>query len=169
MNAPAPTRWSAWRLLGRSRRPVGDDGQTTILAIGFMVLALLLVTAVVSATGVHLDRKRLLATADAAALAGADALADPTYFDDGLVPTQDGGAVPLTDAEVRRVVERYLADHPEVGGGLEGLQVLDATSPDGHSAEVRLGALSRPVLLSWVTAPWSDGIVLEASSTARGW
>lgn len=134
-----------------------------------MVLALLLVTAVISATGVHLDRKRLLATADAAAVAGADALADPTYFVEGLTPTPDGGAVPLSDAEVRRVVERYLADHPEATAGLEGLRVLEVTSPDGHTAEVRLGALSRPVLLSWVTAPWSDGIALDASASARGW
>jgi hypothetical protein len=47
--------------------------------------------------------------------------------------------------------------------------VLDATSDDGRSAHVRLGALARPPLISWVTAPWSDGIALEADSSARAW
>ena len=36
-------------------------------------------------------------------------------------------------------------------------------------AAVRLGALARPALISWVTAPWSDGVALEAESSARAW
>ncbi|WP_082812564.1 Tad domain-containing protein [Cellulomonas timonensis] len=152
----------------RWRPPTGDDGQTTILVIGFAVLALLLVTAVVSATGVHLDRKRLLATADAAAITSADELSDPGYFGPERLPTLDGH-VPITDADVRRAVRGYLADHPELTEGWESVQVLEAASPDGRTAVVRLGAITRPALISWVTAPWSDGIALEAESSARAW
>jgi hypothetical protein len=117
------------------RRPTGDDGQIMILSIGFTIVALLLVTGVVSATGIHLERKRLLAAADSIAVEAADELSAPGYF-----PAR-----------------------------FEGFRVLDATSDDGRSAHVRLGALARPPLISWVTAPWSDGIALEADSSARAW
>ena len=153
----------------RSRwRPAGEDGQTSVLAIGFVVLALLLVTGVVSATGVHLDRKRLLATADAAAINASDALSDPGYYAEGRRPTAEGHVL-ITDEDVRRAVREHLADHPELTAGLERVQVLEAASPDGRTAVVRLGAYTRPALISWVTAPWSDGIALEAASSGRAW
>jgi hypothetical protein len=151
------------------RRPTGDDGQITLLSIGFMIIALLLITAVVSVTGVHLERTRLLAAADSIAAGAADELASPTYFSDapgGFVAT---GSIRLTDRDVRRAVDTYLAANPAVQRRFEGLQVLEATSDDGRSAHVRLGAFARPALISWVTAPWSDGIALEAESSARAW
>ena len=43
------------------RRGGGDEGQVTILVIGFVVVALALVAVVVSATQVHLERTRLAA------------------------------------------------------------------------------------------------------------
>ena len=52
----------------RGRMGRRDDGQIMILTIGFVVVALLLVTVVASAAGVHLERKRLLALADVLAL-----------------------------------------------------------------------------------------------------
>ena len=64
---------------GRSR----DDGQVMILTLGFVVVALLLITVVVSAAGVHLERKRLLALADLLALEAADAVGDDQYFAPG--------------------------------------------------------------------------------------
>ncbi|WP_309135312.1 pilus assembly protein TadG-related protein [Cellulomonas sp.] len=143
----------------------GDDGQVTVLALGLAVLVLLLVTVTVSATGVHLDRKRLLATADLAALAAADAVADDRYF--GGAASRGPAGVPLTDAGVRAAVEDYVRAHPEAGARWGGVSVLEASTPDGRSVVVRLRAVTRPVLLSWVMAPWSDGITLEAQSVAR--
>ena len=54
-----------------------------ILSIGFMVVALLLVTTVVSATGIHVERKRLLAAADSIVVEAADELSTPAYFPAG--------------------------------------------------------------------------------------
>jgi len=143
-----------------------DAGQVTILAIGFMVVALALITVVVSATGVHLERKRLLALADLAALSASDALAEDRYFAPGAGGLDEPGIV-LSDDEVRADVETYIADHPDLAARWDGVQVLEASTTDGRTVVVRLGAVTRPVLLSWVTAPWSDGIALEATSSAR--
>ena len=123
----------------------------------------------VSAAGVHLERKRLLALADLLALEGADAVGDNRYFvPEGGREAPESGGVPLTDASVRASVDGYLRDNPDAAAAWDEFAVLGATTPDGRTAEVRLGAVVRPVLLSWVLAPWSDGIALEAESVARG-
>jgi hypothetical protein len=146
-----------------------DDGQVMILTLGFVVVALLLITVVVSAAGVHLERKRLLALADVLALESADALSDDRYFAPGAGQGDpDTSGLPLTAAAVRAAVDQYLQDHPDATAGWDEFVVLSAATPDGRSAEVHLGAVVRPVLVSWVLAPWSDEIALEADSAARG-
>lgn len=153
----------------RHPRAESDDGQVMILTIGFVVVAILLITVVVSAAGVHLERKRLLALADVLALEAADAVGDDRYFAPGAGDGDPGTAgLPLTDTAVRAAVDGYLLDNPEAVAGWDQFAVLSATTPDGRSAEVHVGAVVRPVLMSWVLAPWSDGIALEAESTARG-
>lgn len=141
-----------------------DDGQVMILSLGFAVLAILLVLVVVAATGVHLDRKRLLALADLAALSAADQVST-RYF--GTAEDRGASGVPLTDASVRAAAEQYVAEHPEPAARWDGVRVLEARSPDGLTAVVRLGAVTRPPVLTWVLAPWSDGVVLEVATTAR--
>ena len=153
----------------RVHRAGHDAGQITLLSIVFAVLALLLVTAVVSATSIHLERKRLLILADDLALEAADALDLDAFYRGRSGAPRSGAVVPLTDAGVRRAVAGYLADHPGSAAGLEGLGVDEAVSPDGRTARVSLTALARPALVSWITAPWSDGIALRATSSARAW
>lgn len=146
----------------RSHRPQGDGGQVTILVIGFVVVALALVAVVTSAASLHLERTRLAALADLAALDAADAIADAAYF------APDGRAA-LLDDEVAAAVTGYLAAHPDESAGWDGVAVLEAGTPDGVTAHVRLGAAVRPAWLAWVLAPFSDGIAIEVSSSARGW
>ncbi len=149
------------RALVRALRSA-DDGQIMLLSIAYGVLALLLVTAVVSASAVHLERKRLLALADLAALDAADELDEAAYY-----ARADGDALlVLSSARVRASVDEHLAASP-AADRLDGLTVLSAGTPDGRTAEVTLGAVARPVLLSWVTAGWSDGIGLVVTARAR--
>ena len=159
--------------IGTARRRVAargpDAGTITLLAVAFGALALLLVTAVVSATSVHLQQKRLLGLADELALEAADSLDLAAFYRGDAPRPTEAGAVPLTDADVRRAVEAYLAEHAEVASGLEGFAVVDAGSDDGRTARVDLAAVARPALVSWITAPWSDGIALRATSSARAW
>ena len=149
---------------GRWARPGDDGGQIMLLAIAYGVLALLLVTAVVSASGIHLERKRLLALADLAALDAADALDPDLYYQRaGALALDD--PVPVTDGSVRASVEAYLAQAPEAARFTD-LVLVDAAVVDGSTAQVSLRAVTRPVLLTWVTAPWSDGITLDVTARA---
>ena len=165
------TRETAGVSSGRHRvAPLCDDsGQITLLTIAFAMLALLLVTAVVSATGIHLERKRLLALSDALALEAADGVGPGVVYGNGMGKRDTGGAIQLTDQDVSRAVKAYLVDNPDAATGFVGLTVDSVASPDGRTAEVHLTALARPTLISWVTAPWSDGIELQARSSARAW
>jgi hypothetical protein len=130
--APTPRR----RLPARAT----DTGSVTLLSIAFGALALLLLTAVVSATGVHLEQKRLLSLADELALEAADAVDLAAFYRGEAPPPTADGVVPLTDADVRRAVDEYLAAHLAVVADLEGLQVVDAGSDDGRTARVTLAA-----------------------------
>jgi hypothetical protein len=159
------------RLGARLGARLGDreSGHVTLLSIAFAALALLLLTAVVSATGIHLERKRLLVLADELALEAADALDVASFYrGEARRPTADG-VIPLTDADVRRAVEEYLSTNPSVAARHERLTVTEAVSDDGRTARVSLAAVARPPLISWITAPWSDGVALRATSSARAW
>lgn len=144
-----------------------DDGQVMVLTLGFTVIALALVLVVAAATSVHLERKRLLGLADLAVLAAADEVGAGYYAPGADAPGRP--VVPLTDADVRAAVERYLAAHPEPGARWDGVVVLRAEAVDERTATVRLGAVVHPALLAPVLDLWSGGIGVEASSTARAW
>lgn len=151
----------AW---GRGRRPAGDDGQVLLLALGYVVLALVLATAVASASAVHLERKRLLVLADLTALSAAGALDRDAYYARGSGSAD--GLVVLTPASVRAAAERHLASAPEADA-FEDLTLVRATTADGRTAGVTLAARARPVLPSWATAAWSTGIPLQVTGVAR--
>jgi hypothetical protein len=155
-------------------RPDGEAGQILLLGIAYGLLALSLVLVAASASAVHIERKQLIALADAAALDAADSL-DESVFYLGAVPaaatspdaTGPDARVPLTDAGVRAAVAAHVAAAP-AAEGLAGLAVGEPTgTPDGVSARVTLTAVVRPPFLPWALIAWSDGIALRATSNAR--
>ncbi len=146
----------------------GDDGQVTILLIGFVVVALALLAVVVSAAQLHLERTRLAALADLAALAAAEQVSDETYFA-GSQTAAAGVALAPSDHEVAAAVDDYLVDHPDTAARWTDLRVVAATSPDGRTVRVSLAAVVRPAWTARVLAPFTDGVVVGASSSARAW
>ncbi|QAY61071.1 hypothetical protein ET475_14470 [Microbacterium protaetiae] len=133
----------------RARR--GDDeGSILPLTIGYAMIALVLVLVCADATSLYLAQKRLDALADAAALAGADGFA--------LTADDAGATARLVSASVRRQAETLVAD---VGAGAV---LVDADTPDGLSARVRVaGQWHPPVITLFVP----DGFTLEAQATSR--
>lgn len=145
------------------RRGGGDEGQIMLLSIVYGLVALTLVLVVVSVSAIYLERKRLLALADAAAADAADAVDDDSYFGAG---RPISAALPLTDASVKADVADYLAAAPDAVVDFESLLVLEPTgTPDGVTAQVSLSSVVRPPVVTWVLQPWSDGF--RVSVTAR--
>jgi len=155
--------------LRRFRAARGDDGQVLLLSIAYGVIALLLVTVVVSASSIHIERKRLQALADSLAADAADAIDQGAFYRGELTGPGPGTALSLTDDGVRASVEDRLARHRALVQRFDGLEVVDASTPDGRTADVTLAAVAKPALISWVTAPWSDGIELRVTARARAW
>lgn len=151
---------SAARATGR------DDGQVLLLALVYGLIAVLLVLVVIAASAVHLDRKRLLALADAAALDAADALDEPAYFE---VTERAAGidAVPVSDASVRQAVTAYLQrqDAPSRFTDLSVDMSATGTS-DGTTAVVVLTARSLPLLPEQFAGRYGAGVPLRVTASA---
>ncbi len=143
-----------------------DSGQVLLLALVYGLVAVLLVLVVVAASAVHLDRKRLLALADAAALDAADAVDEAAYFE---ATGQAGGidAVPVTDATVRGSVVAYL-QRQDAPSRFTDLAVDSAGTgtPDGRSAVVVLTARSLPLLPEVVAGRFTAGVPLRVTASA---
>jgi len=95
-----------------TRRPVGEDGQLTLLVIGFTMIAAMMIAVAIDASVVFLARQRLAGQADGAALAAAQQLDDGAYF---------GGAgcaesLPVAQGAVDAVVAPYARHGVELAG-----------------------------------------------------
>jgi hypothetical protein len=139
-------------------RDDAESGRIMLLTLGFMVLGLMLVAMVASATAVHLDHKRLYNLADMLAVDAADAATPEAYVD---------GHLALTDDDVEHAVRDALATYPFPEQLPDALRVVTADTPDARTARVTLTARSHPVLLAWFTRPTESGLGLTATSTAR--
>jgi hypothetical protein len=153
----------------RSRLPAGDEGQLLPLMIAYALIALTLVIVVVDISAVHLQRDRLFALADGAALDASDALERSQFYREGAPASvgDEAAAVPLSDQSVRTSARRYL----RVAGPRARLAAVavgaPTGSPDGRTAQVTLVARARLPLLSFAVARWSHGVPLQATSRAR--
>lgn len=81
-----------------------EDGQVTLLIIGFATILIMVVVVVTNASAVYLQRQGLTSLADGAALQGADLGARGVY-DEGLPADRLDQRV----AEVRAAVQDYLS------------------------------------------------------------
>ena len=147
------------------RRLREDDGQIMLLSIFYGLIALALVLVVVSVSAIYLERKQLLALADAVAADAADAIDTGVYF--GAARPNDP-ALPLTDASVRQAVEDYLGAPPLGVVDFDALAIGDPTGTvNGTTAEVTLSAVVRPPLVTWAISPWQDGFAISVTSSAE--
>lgn len=85
----------------------GEDGQASVIIVGFALVVLLLVAVVIDATDAYLERQSLDNLADGAALYGADAAAEgKDVYDGGL----GQGDLRLSARVARAAVASYLRD-----------------------------------------------------------
>lgn len=112
------------------RRP--DDGQTTVLILGFVVVVAMLVALVVDASAAYLQRQRLNTLADGAALAAVDGVQGRLVYKGGLRP----GRAAIDPAAARA----YVTDHLTALGATRahpGLSWSVSTRDDAVLVELR--------------------------------
>lgn len=135
-----------------------ERGSVTVLVVGCMAIAVLLVLGTVVATSAQLARVRLLDVADGAALDAADAL-DTRAYQSGL-----GSAVAVSGPTVWDSAEAYLAvrERPE---RITWWSIEPGTgTPDGETAVVVVsGQVSLPVV-----GPLVEAIGGSVTITVRG-
>jgi hypothetical protein len=137
----------------------GDAGSITPLVLGLAVVLLLIISVVVTASQAFLHRRALSALADGAAVAAAQEIAHEQVYTDGL-----GEQLPITPAAASAAAARYLAS-VDVDPDLHDVTITDVRV-EGDAVLVRIDARAQVDLPSPVTAPWSGGIPVAASSRA---
>lgn len=68
-----------------------DDGQIMLLSMAFGAITLVLVLVVAAVSSIYLERKELLALADAMAADAADAVDERAYYNDPLIAVPESG------------------------------------------------------------------------------
>ncbi|MBF4560619.1 hypothetical protein ITJ43_00495 [Microbacterium sp. VKM Ac-2870] len=126
-----------------------EDGSVLILALGYAVIAIVLVLVCVDATSLYLTQKRLDAAADAAALAGADGFT--------LVVADGAPSARLTDAGVYDQARELL-------DAMQTAELVAASAPDGLSARVTVATVWHPPVLTLFVP---EGWPLQSTATSR--
>lgn len=150
------------RLLGRDAQ---DQGNISVLTLGFVVLAMLVFLVIAAATAVHVQRMRLVHVADELALDAADALDVASYYaGEAPLPTDDA-AIQLAQSRMEAAVAAHVASR--AGDDLQGMTVTRVWTPDGSTAVVTVSLVVYPLFRLDALAPFADGIELRATGTAR--
>lgn len=140
----------------RGRR---DDGSTLPLILVFLAVAAGFVIVTAGASALHLERLRLLTVADGAALAAAESFS----VDDAQVA--DGTVVPrLTDPAVRTAAAQAVAGAD--AADLSDLRVVEARTPDGRTALVRVSATWHPPIAGPLL-PLAVPVTVMSTAVAR--
>ena len=145
-----------------SARDQREQGQISLLILGFTVIALMLIIGAVDVTAVQLARTRLLDAADSAALDASDALDNGSAYGRGLRP-----AIEISTDSVRQSAARYLAVQPRPRG-ISSWALVDGTgSPDGQTAVIRLRATADIPIAAKVVAAFGGSVDITVESRAR--
>lgn len=133
-----------------------DAGSTLPLIAAFAALGIAVALVVTAASSLYLEHKRLLDTADGAALAAAES------FDFDAVRVEGDSVRPrVTDAEIGGAVRAYLASVPDRA---TAVVVTSAHTEDGLTATVSLASVWRPPIL---VSLLPDGVPIDVTVTAR--
>lgn len=142
------------------RAPQEHDagGHIMVLLIGYVLLALLVVTVVAAVCSIYLGQKKLLSMADSAALAAAD-----TFELTGGSTSSEPGTL-LTSHGVRAAALNYLASIP-APDSISNIEVDLATGAgDGRTAYVSITGVVHPMFINFLVP---DGVTITVTSTAR--
>ena len=142
--------------------PFHERGNTLILSIVLGAVAIALVLTFATITELHIERKRLLALTDMAALHAASSNDDGKYYSGAT------SEVTLTTESVRVGVKEYLSLVPHQQ--MNRFHKLSVSEPTGLSpqggAEVTLQAFIRPAYIPWGVIN-HEGFYIQTTSWAQ--
>ncbi|MFI5427640.1 pilus assembly protein TadG-related protein [Aeromicrobium sp. UC242_57] len=124
-----------------------EEGQITVMTVGFLVVIGLLVVVVVNSSAAFLERRKLDNLADGAAIAAADGLSRDTFY--------EKGDIVLDRSQARRLVRQYVTT--------PGTRVARVSISDDE-VTVRL---ERRIDLAIRPPGWSSRTRIVAEATAR--
>jgi hypothetical protein len=151
---PSPARRGRDQLRDALR---DEQGSILPLVIFYGALCLIVVLLVAAVTSLYLERERLYALADGAALAAAES------YDLERVQVVDGRPRPVLESPAVREAVRDFVGTP-AAAGFDDLRVERADTADGRSATVRVSALWHPPVISPLVP---RGYRIEVTATAR--
>lgn len=137
-----------------TRRLRDDRGSVMLLGLGAIAVCLLAVVVAVDASAAYLQRRALVAVADAGALAGAQALDTAVYYREG--------ASAATSLSPDRVEQRVRSFLQRTGAPVIPGLSLDSVTSDGRYVTV---AVSAPLALPFFSELADEP--LRAQSRAR--
>jgi hypothetical protein len=129
-----------------------DDGSILVLSLGFIVICILALAVVVDASSVFLARRALQSQADAAALAGAQAIDVDAYYSGGA-----DARIRLDPSRIRATVERHVRRDPGDGR-------LAAVSLRNDIVLVAMTDRVRPPFSGWLTPSGAYDLEVEAGA-----
>jgi hypothetical protein len=132
-----------------------DDGQITLMIIGFVMIVVLAVGVVANAAKVFVYRRSLASWADGAAIAAAQSVAEDVVYAGGTVEV-----LPISATGARRVVDDYV-DRNRLADRFEDLHVAVGIDPAAATVTVEFG-VRVPLVLSGDAA----GLPVSAAATA---
>ena len=142
-----------------------EEGNVTLLSLGFTMVAILLILVGAAVTGIHLDRTRLNHVADELALDAADAMDVGLYYAGGAERPTDVAGVTVSLVAAERVVSMRLPI-VEARYGMSGVKILTVASTDDHTVTVTVSVTVHPLFGQGGWIPLSD-VTLTATSSAR--
>jgi uncharacterized membrane protein len=138
--------------------PAADDqGTVLLLILGLVVLAAMLVAVVTDVSALYLQRRELMAAADGAALAGAQAVDKARIYRTGL---PSAGPVPLDPVAAKSAALSYLAS---VDVRLDDVRV----ETTGTTVSVTIATRYPLPVSNTVTLGSAGSPVVDATATAR--
>jgi len=153
------------RIVMRHHYRAADDGNISMLTLGLVALAMLVLLVVASATAVHIQRLRLTQLADEMALDAADSLDLPTYYAGDSPLPAEVAAIDVAQARMEAAVVQHLERRD--GEHLNGVRILSVTTPDGATAVNTISQTVHPLFPLEPLAPFADGIEIRVTGSAR--
>ena len=138
--------------MSRRRR---DDGQITLVIIGFVMIVVLAVGVVANAAKVFVYRRSLASWADGAAIAAAQSVAEDVLYAGETVEV-----LPISATGARRVVDDYV-ERNRLADRFEDMRVAVGIDPAAATVTVEFG-VRVPLVLSGDAA----GVSVSAAATA---